>query len=510
MTLLKKLKNLRKSHLASNHNVIFYKYQETISDRILAALLTNMAITADATEETVKQLVPQEIPIEISRQAGKTSAIVLTVEFIMIWFPIIFDRPISIGIFAPLQRQYKIDFDRLRGALRKTRKDLVIGSISSEDIKEQTWKVKEEENAKTLVLENGARCLVYPVSPTSSPEGETLDLIIIEECQDMVGPRETILTQSIFPMGAATNAPRVFIGTAGTQVCYFYHEVNSKNSLVLDCDLVVKDRRAVYETTQDPRHLIYEQYVSSERERLGNDHDDFKRPFKLVWLLEVGMFVTKPQWEACALYQSYESGNKASEHYFGLDTAKEADQTILKIGRVIDERLTCVYSMGLRGINYEDQFNIILNVLAKFNIVRGAIDSTGQGDFMPDLFERHSRYSIDRVKFSLMSKDVIYKSLYQKIANDKFRYYHDGSNHSRECDYEMLALVKEYKQNYLSVHHPDIKDAHDDHSDSLALMSYACEQHNRGSGIMSYYKDQVRDMPVYAPKGEVREVNLWG
>lgn len=504
------MRHLRKSHLANNHNVIFYKYQETISDRILAAVLLNMAITSEATEETVKQLRPEEITIEISRQAGKTSAIVLTVEFIMIWFPVIFDRPISIGIFAPLQRQYKIDFDRLRGALRKTRKDLVIGSISQEDLKEQTWKVKEEENAKTLVLENGARCLVYPVSPTSSPEGETLDLIIIEECQDMVGPRETILTQSIFPMGAATNAPRIFIGTAGTQVCYFYNKVNSKNALVLDCDLVVKDRRVVFEQTKDPRHLIYEQYVSSERERLGVGHDDFDRPFKLRWLLEVGMFVTRPQWETCALYQPYESGNQASDHYFGLDTAKEADQTILKIGRLIDDRLTCVYSMGMRGINYEDQFHIILNVLQNFKIMRGAIDSTGQGDFMPDLFERNSRHSIDRVKFSLMSKDVIYKGLYQRIANDKFRYFHDGSNHSKECDHEMLALVKEYKQNYLSVHHPDIKDAHDDHTDSLALMNYACDQHNKGSGIMSFYKEQVKNLPMPSATGESREVSLWG
>lgn len=507
--MLDKLRLLRKSHLASNHNVIFYKYQETISDRILAALLINMSVTEDTTEETVKQLTPQEITIEISRQAGKTSAVVLTVEFIMIWFPVIFDRPISIGIFAPLQRQYKIDFDRLRGALRKTRKDLVIGSISSDVLKEQTWKVKEEENAKTLVLENGARCLVYPVSPTSSPEGETLDLIIIEESQDMTGPREQILTQSIFPMGAATNAPRIFIGTAGTQLCYFYNKVNSKGALVLDCDLVVKDRRKVYSQTRDPRHLIYEQYMTSERERLGDDHDDFKRPFKLVWLLDVGMFVTRPQWESCAVYKSFDAGSQ-EDHYFGLDTAKEADQTILKIGRLIGDKLTCVYSMGMRGINYEDQFNIILSVLSKFKVVRGAIDSTGQGDFMPDLFERNSRYLIDRVKFSLMSKDVIYKSLYQKIVNGKFGYYHDGSLHSKECDHEILSLVKEYKQNYLSVHHPEVKDAHDDHSDSLALMSYAYDQHNKGSGIMSYYQEQIRNLPTPQTKAVTREVNIWG
>ena len=495
-----KIKELRTSHLLTNHKVTFYDYQKKISDRIIAAVLANMAVTADSGDDIISQLEPQEIAIEISRQAGKTSSIVYTVEFIMIWFPVIFQRPISIGIFAPLQSQFKIDFDRLKTALRRTRKDLI------EVVKEGKDKAKEEENARTLVLENGARCLVYPVYPTSSPEGETLDLIIIEECQDMVGPREQIMTQGIFPMGAATNAPRVFIGTAGTQLCYFYHKVNQTNSLLLTCDLVIADKRKVYEQTNNATHLVYEQYVTSERKRLGNDHDDFKRPFMLVWLLEIGQFVTQPQWEHCKIPMQFEAGSMTLPHYFGLDTAKEADQTILKIGREMDKRLVCVFSMGMRGINYQDQFNIIKQILSNFNVALGAIDSTGQGDFMPDLFERNTGYKIERVKFSAQSKDVLYKEFYNSIVNDKFRFYHDGTEHSNEADREMLALVKEYRQggNLLSVHHPVAKDAHDDHPDSFALMNLAWVQYNKGSGIIDFYKDRLQAVPQLVPKGEYR------
>ena len=498
--MLQKLQALRESHLASNHKVTFYGYQKSISDRIIASVLANMALTSESGEDIISQLEPQEITVEISRQAGKTSAIVLTVEFIMIWFPIIFERPISIGIFAPLQSQFKIDFDRLKSALRKTRKDLI------EVVKEGKDKAKEEENARTLVLENGARCLVYPVYPTSSPEGETLDLIIIEECQDMTGLREQILTQGIFPMGAATNAPRVFIGTAGVQMCYFYHKIQEANALVLDCDLVIKDRRLVYEQTKNPQHLVYEQYVTSERKRMGEDHDDFKRPFKLVWLLEIGQFITKPQWDSCRINQAYIFGDTTLPHFFGLDTAKEADQTILKIGREMDGRLICVFSMGMRGINYQDQFDIILSKLKNFRIAQGAIDSTGQGDFMPDLFERHSGYKIERFKFTAQSKDILYKEFYNSIVNDKFRYFHDSTEHSNEADREMMALVKEYRQggNLLSVHHPDGKDAHDDHPDSFALMNFAWVQYNKGSGMADFYKDKLRNVPTLVPKGEFR------
>ena len=45
-----------------------------------------------------------------------------------------------------------------------------------------------------------------------------------------------------------------------------------------------------------------------------------------------------------------------------------------------------------------------------------AIDSTGQGDFMPDMFERETRWADEksglyRVKFSAVSKDLMYKNL---------------------------------------------------------------------------------------------------
>ena len=68
--MLQKLQALRESHLASNHKVTFYGYQKSISDRIIASVLANMALTSESDEDVISQLEPQEITVEISRQAG--------------------------------------------------------------------------------------------------------------------------------------------------------------------------------------------------------------------------------------------------------------------------------------------------------------------------------------------------------------------------------------------------------------------------------------------------------
>jgi hypothetical protein len=43
----------------------------------------------------------------------------------------------------------------------------------------------------------------------------------------------------------------------------------------------------------------------------------------------------------------------------------------------------------------------------------------------------------------------------------------------RQFDQETLDLVKEYKGEYLSLHHPDETEAHDDYVMSWALVEYA-------------------------------------
>lgn len=499
--MMEKIRTLRKHHLKTVHNVTFYPYQEEISDAIIGALVQNLRLTSGATEEDVKKLKTIEVPVEISRQAGKTTAIVHTCDFIMVYFPTLFDlkRRLEMSIFAPQVEQAKTDFDRLKEALARS------GVLV--DTPDEVTPYKEENNSRTIVLPNGATCHIAPVSPTSLPESKSLALMIFEESQDL---NDMIVSQKIFPMGATTNAPRVYIGTAGTRICYFRKLGQREGAIKIYFEDIVKQRRTVYDETGEVFHLIYEQYVRSEIEKHGLDSDEIQRPYFGKWLIGTGNFTTE---EALMALVDAERGvtnrNLESEAYVGIDTAKHPDSTIVTIlrptGEIIERELEngskvlyhkkeVINWLELRGENYGNQFEVIQNFLTNYRVIAVAIDSTGQGDFMPDMFEKNTEWSDEnsglyRMKFSLATKDIIYKNLRTQIDELLTRLPRLDTKKGEKFKQQMLDLQKEYKGNFLSVHHPEdasnvkADDLHDDYPDSWALAEWAFAKYNADNNV---------------------------
>jgi hypothetical protein len=498
--MLEKLRALRAQHLKTFHNTVFYPYQNEISDGILKALIQNLRLTTGSTEADIKKLVNIEVPVEISRQAGKTTAIVLTIEFIMIYFPKLFklDRRLEIAIFAPQKEQAKTDFDRLKEALFRSGELFEAGDNQEDPF-------KEENNSRTVVLPNGATCHIAPVSPTSLPESKSLALMVFEESQDL---NDKIVQQQIWPMGATTNAPRVYIGTAGTRLCYFRKLGRTKSAIKIYFEDIVVQRRTIYEATKDARHLIYEQYVRGEIEKHGLDSDEIQRPYFGKWLIGTGNFTTEEDLlkledpQRNITYQ-YKKGNC----FAGIDTAKHPDSTVCTILRDTAEtverklmdgtsqiyrRKELIAWCELRGENYNNQFEVLKDFLNNYNVVALAIDSTGQGDFMPDMFESHTEFTDEnsglyRLKFSAPSKDIIYKNLKVVIQESLTTLPKLDTKQGVKFKQQMLDLQQEYKGNLLSVHHPtnasDVKeeDLHDDFPDSWALAEWAFAKWYAGS-----------------------------
>lgn len=463
---------LFQAHLKAKHDLTFYSYQLEVVERIFNALIKNLQLTSSASEKEIAKLKQEEIAVEFSRQSGKTTTVVHAIEFIMIFFPQAFNRKVSIGIFAPQREQAKTDFDRLKNALIKST-DL---TVIDEDKDQQA---KEESNAKTIVLPNGASCYVFPVTKTSKPESKSLDLIVFEESQDL---DDRIVKEQIWPMTKFTNGPYVYIGTAGTQICHFYRLVQSMEALVLNFDRIAEEKHKTYEKTKDSLHLVYIQSVKSDIEKFGKDSDEIRRPYYLEWLIGTGQFVLAEDLDKLIdenrKRRTYQEGTY--ECFAGIDTAKNPDSTVVTVIRYNKDKgkKELINWLELRGDNYKDQFDIINDFLSHYNVVAVAIDSTGQGDFMPDMFERETNWidennGLYRLKFSAVSKDIIYKNLKVTIKEllttlpildtkeaDKFRQ-------------QLLDLQQEHKGQLLSCHHPDSADAHDDYPDSWALAEYA-------------------------------------
>lgn len=467
-----KMMVLFQQHLLAKHNLVLYPYQLILARKIFSALITNLQLTIHATEEDIKKLKPIEVHAEFSRQSGKTTAIVHTIEFIMLFFTEAFSRSINIAIFAPQAEQAKTDFDRLKLALRKTEKDLQ--SFEGDDAERYA---KEESNAKTLVLPNGTSCYIFPVSKTSKPESKTLHLIIFEESQDLP---DQIVKEQILPMRASTNAPVIWIGTAGTRICNFYRLGQGASANKLYFDKIAEQRRTVYESTGDPRHLIYEQTIKGEIEKYGLESDEIQRPYYGKWLIGTGQFTTAEELDALTSDRGRTHHEKKHECYAGIDTAKHPDSTIVTIIRWNSEleKKELINWLELRGENYKDQFDIITDFLGRYNIRALAIDSTGQGDFMPDMFERETNFmdennGLYRMKFSAVSKDIMYKNLKVSIQQLLTTLPKNSTKESEKFRQQMLDLQQEYRGQLLSVHHPDDPNAHDDYADSWALAEYA-------------------------------------
>lgn len=447
------------------HGREHYDYQKQITHAIIEAYAKRL------TGETI------EIPIELPRQCGKTTALVDVVEFLLARSKFEFGIPLRVGIFAPQKEQATTDFERLKEQIAEISPSLRITFKTKVDA---DIKMPQKWNSKSVKLytQDGKKLgevYIFPISKTSNPESKTFDLIIVEEAQDVIDQK---MKDAIFPMGASTNAPRIFIGTAGTRICYFKRQLdNNPRAIRIKIEEVFKHREDVYKKTGDENHLLYKRYVDHEVETHGLDSDYIQRQYFGKWIIGQGQFTTNKEMDALVgKHKIIKESDKPC--YVGIDTAKSPDQTVVT---VIEDNpdeprksKLCGW-LTLKGENYEDQFDYIKKYLSYFTTIKSiAIDATGQADFMPDKFERNTAYNIIRFKFSAESKDVLYKNLLQVVKNKLTELPDEVMNGDYlQFRQEMLDLQKEYKGRFLSCHHPEGDKMHDDYCDSWALAEHA-------------------------------------
>jgi len=499
------LQQMRTDHLKITHDVTLYPYQEEISNRILQALTHNLNITT-AEDIAAAQLI--ELSIEISRQAGKTTGVVHTVEFIMTFLSQLYKRPISIGIFAPQIEQARTDFERLKNALRPVRGLLVTDEEANNE-------VRERENAKTLVLPNGSSCWIAPVTTTSKPESKTFDLMIFEEAQDL---DDAIVQQQIWPIGATTNAPRIYIGTAGTRLCYFKTLGNRKSAIKIYFEDIVKQRRQTYEQTGNVNHLLYEQTVRNDIKNAaeGIESDEIQRPYFGKWLIGTGQFTTLEELQGLETDRNYTQSEKQMECYVGIDTAKHPDSTVVTVLRYNPslKKRELINWLELRGENYKSQFDIITDLLSRYKVVALAIDSTGQGQFMPDWISESTEFQDEHsglyeINFSAKTKDAMYRNLKVTIKDTLTSLPKLSTTNGKRFTEQMVNLQQQYKLQYLSVKHPDDPKAHDDYPDSWALAEWASAKWNEDSNAMIAVVDTTQKERKVEKDNEGKITDYW-
>lgn len=228
--------------------------------------------------------------------------------------------------------------------------------------------------------------------------------------------------------------------------------------------------------------------------------------YKLEWIISRGMFVDiqKVEKECGDEYLGRVPRDMQATHVVGIDVGggsssnkKYADSTVITVVEVnwnepvLMEKTTddetgedIVYTAYNTYIkdwceirpeiaeNYEEQYQMIMEYLKNFNVVRIVIDATRESS-LAQRIQANMRCEVIPFVFSSKSKSDIYKHLQIEINTGRARFPRDRdtivTSEYRKFTQQLADLQKGYSGSHLVVSHPDEKGAHDDYPDSWCL-----------------------------------------
>lgn len=461
-----------------------------------------------------------EITALFSRQSGKTETVAVVVVGCMVLLPALaqalpgderiakFKDGLWCGIYGPGYEQAGIMWNRMKLRMYSdSSKQALLDPDINIDLADQT---------ENMVLPNGSFCDCGTAAPQANIEGKTYHLILLEETQDISNEK---IRASIHPMGAATAATLVKIGTCNRNKSEFYeacrrnkrHDVKngkarSRKRTHFEYDYTVCQR-------YNPR---YRKYIEKEKQRLGEDSDDFRMKYRLHWLLERGMFVSTDLLDECgivekgkSLFVTKGSGRRQRKieftrppnvvtydtHteglVFAVDVGRSPHSTVVTVGKPFwdgpveyadSTRYPIhIYNwLELHGDNHEAQHPQILDFLKNYRLSMGVVDATGKGDPV------YSRLAADLDEFGIhvqpfifsdVSKDIGYKTFLQELQTRRFTF-PAGARATRLAKWmrfhqQMTDLEKNWRGQKMVVAKPkDDKDAHDDYPDSAMMLCW--------------------------------------
>jgi len=397
------------------------------------------------------------------------------------------------GVFAPKKEQAGIIFNRIKRFFTRE---------VAKAIFREAGVTFECNNGDRVRLSNGSFIKCSTASDQANIEGDTLHLGIQDESQDISDEKAN---KSIGPMLAATGGTIVKIGTANARKSHFYNSVRRN------------ERRAVqggrqyhffvHWKTAAACNTFYERYVRKEMIRLGETSDEFKMAYECKWMLERGQAITEDVFNNRTVISGMYSGlllrRRRGMHYVaGIDFGKMHDSTVVTLLEVdwdnpreileaYDEEQGNIsiplYGkhvagwLEMLGDDYEAQMAQIRKYLQPWGVERLALDYTGVGVALGDRARTcFPGAEVILVPFSDDSKDRIGRQLLADIHGGYLTWPGGPDLATMQCyrsfKEQMCDLEKEYKRGLLSLHHPELRNAHDDYPDSLALGVDAASQ----------------------------------
>jgi hypothetical protein len=444
-----------------------YGYQRPFAARLIESLIINDGATLTAL---------------FSRQSGKSETVANCVAACMIMFPRLakifpdlmgkYKEGLWVGAFAPVEEQADNLYGRIVARLTSEHALEIMADPEIDDTVAGKGRSISLKRSGSLVRKQTCH-------PRATIEGRTYHLILIDECQ---GADEKMVNKSIGPMGASTNATMVFTGTPTYEKGVFYSQIQI-------------NRRAATKRGARQNHFDadwkevskwnenYARFVKKELLRIGEDSDEFKLSYRLMWLLDKGMFTTTERLDDLGdVSMQVVPAYHKSPIVIGIDPARKQDSTIVTAVWVrwdapdefgnFEHRV--LNWMDLGGMDWESQYFRIVEFVRNYNVMAIAVDEGGVGDVV-----------ISRLKVLMPDIDIVPLSSQRPEQSKRWKHlmelmdrgliswpahaYTRRLKSYKRFRQQMEDLEKHFEGPYVLAAAPRAADAHDDYADSLAL-----------------------------------------
>ncbi|MFI6495879.1 hypothetical protein [Nonomuraea typhae] len=448
-----------------------YAYQRPFARRFLESLILGDGATLTALW---------------ARQSGKSETISNTIAAVMIMFPVLtkifpqhlgkFAEGVWVGAFAPVDEQADTLYGRIVARLTS---DRALEFMQDPDIQDGV-----KARGRQLTLRSGSLVRKQTAHPKATIEGRTYHVILIDECQ---GADERVVNKSIAPMGTATLATKVFVGTPTYHKGVFYDQIQLNKRKQLERGARQNHFEADWRDAgrANPNYLGS---IQNELARIGEDSDEFKLAYRLMWLLEVGQFTSAERLQ--------EIGDKSMEIQrswdrspvvVGIDPARKADSTIVTVLWVdwdhpdeygfYPHRILNWLDLG-GTTSWEAQYHRIVDFLTHYRVLRIGVDTAGVGDAVADRLRVLMPWTeIVDMPSDRASQSKRWKHLKQLLERGRIIVPAHAKTRQlkvyKRFMQEMEDLQVEFTGPYMLAAAPEKANAHDDYADSLAL---ACMQ----------------------------------
>lgn len=446
-----------------------YGYQRPFARRMMESMIIKDG-------ETITAL--------FARQSGKTETVAATVATLMIMLPRLaqvepfaewldsYKDGVWVGAFAPVDDMAKTLFSRIVSMLTSTR--------AQEIMKDPAIDEKIKGRGSEITLERcGSLVRRQTAHPRASIEGKTYHIILLDEAQ-VADTR--VVDKSITPMRTATHGTIVMTGTPTYTKGVFYRQIkqNEREALLHGArsNHFQADYREVSKWSK-----YYKDSIQKEMVRMGEDSDEFKLSYRLIWLLEQGMFTTSER-----LDELGDPTMKITRNFFGspivigIDPARKIDSTVVTALFVdwnsLDEfgfyETRILNWLDLKGHDWESQYYRIVEFVRKYQVFCIGVDSGGIGDIFIDRL-RVLLPDIEIVDVSSMRPEQSRRWKYLREVLEKGKISWPAHPDARKSKLykrfiqQMSDLQIKFEGPYVLAEAPKEPNAHDDFCDSLAI-----------------------------------------